>query len=215
MALFQKGDNRDKKIEELSSLIQKKRMNIKQDEKTPPLKAEPAAKEPEKKAAPAGPPPARPVAQSRHTSKSLSRSKSFNKENIKFTAFPSSYTGEKNSIKEVDEKIRGIIDKDVGRFSGKMTISMEQNKIINIEMHKVETDEDITDKLITKDQFESLMKYYEDPDSARHEIVNLAKGLEKEQLENAIQMGAEAIIKKVRLKADGAIEYNFIASVKK
>lgn len=215
MALFQKEDNREKKIEELSSLIQKKRMNIKHEDKAVPQKQAPGKKEPEKKTAPKAPPQARPVSHSKHTSKSLSRSKSFNKENIKFTAFPSSYTGEKNSLKEIDEKMRSIFDKDVGRFSGKMTVSIEQNKIVNIEMHKVETDEDITDKLITKDQFESLMKYYEDPDSVRHEIANLAKGLDKEQLLHAIDMGAEAIIKKVRLKADGAIEYNFIASVKK
>ena len=213
MALFQKPAGRDKKIEELSSLIQKKRMNIKQDTGgAPPKTEQPAAKAAPAPAAQA--PPPRPAA-SRGGSTHISKSKSFNKEAIKFTAFPSSYSGEQNTLKEIDEKIRSIIDKDVGRFSGHMSIMIEQNKIVDIQMNKVETEEDITDKLITKDNFEHLMHYYENPDSARFEIVNLAKGLEKEQLEKAISMGAEAIIKKVKLKADGTIEYNFIASVKK
>jgi hypothetical protein len=217
MALFQKPEGRNKKIEELSNLIQKKRMNIRQDsgETGKTAKKEKSGAKAAPASAPAAKaPPPRPAA-ARGGSTPIAKSKSFNKEAIKFTAFPSSLSGEKNTVKEIDDKIRSIIDKDVGRFSGHMSIMIEQNKIVDIEMNKVETDEDITDKLITKDNFEDLMHYYENPDSVRFEIANLAKGLDKDQLEKAINMGAEAIIKKVRLKADGTIEYNFIASVKK
>jgi len=219
MGLFKREEKKDrnKKIEELSHLIEKKRMAIrfdKEDKKAIDKDVE-KLKLSEKEKTTSLP---RIVSRTKTASRPArvqKKTKDFSKENVKFTAYKSAYSGEKNTVKEVEERIREILEKDIGRFSGQMTIDIEKGKIQDIQTHKVEVDEDITDKLITKSQFDDVLKYFEDPNSVRYEISEMAKGLEKEKIEKAIEMGAEAIIKKVRVKADGTLEYNFIASVKK
>ncbi len=217
------NENRGDKIKDLTQLISAKRVKMSVDGKLSKQSggsaqsSSPAAK---KSAAPKSAPqkssgkpaaagrPARPMRMHRPV-------KDFSKDDVyvKRTVDPMDEVDPSKLRERVKDEVKKILEKKKGIFTGKIKIGFEASKIVDIDVAKVEVDEDLEEKLIGKDKFDNIIKYLENPDPRNKEMTEITKGIPLDKIKKAKELGADSIIKKAKVKLDGTVQYTIIASV--
>ena len=117
------------------------------------------------------------------------------------------------SMENVRANMRHVLDGQMGYFTGKLKIGIENNSIVEVELVPLETEEDLSEVTIPKERFNEMLDALQNPKNANPESKKLAEGIPIEKLERAIELKAEKIIKTPFLKLDGSVEYKITASL--
>ncbi len=126
---------------------------------------------------------------------------------------PMQDTDPQNLRDRVKEIVNETIAKENGRFTGTVEVGFEANRIVALDASEITVEEDIEERTIPNEQFDEVINYIASPDPKNKELAALTKGIPLQKILKAKELEADAVIKKVKVKLDGTIEYSLIATV--